>query len=329
MESDADSRPLLSIVIPCYNEAAVLATTWIRLRDVLNSLSIGSEVLFVNDGSTDGTGEILETLAAGDERVAVLTLSRNFGHQAALTAGLDAAWGDAVVLLDADLQDPPELIPRFLEAWREGGEVICGVRSRRHGEHPLRLWLTNTAYWLLAAGSREQLSQDSGDFCLLDGRVVEVLRTMRERDRYLRGLVRWLGFRVVEIPYERQPRVAGVSHYGWWKLLQLAADGWFSFCGNPLRCAFGVAGILTVLGGLLASGLIPVLPTEQRGLGAMICLIGGLTFLGMGWQGEYLSRIYLQDKGRPLYVVRQTSRGPCARACRPREESDAILARAR
>lgn len=307
MECRSEARPLLSIVLPCFNEVAVLPQLWARLSVVADDLPADCEFLFVDDGSTDGTRERLEALSAEDPRVKLLAFSRNFGHQAALTAGLDYAHGDAVVMMDADLQDPPELLPEFLNEWTNGADVVTSCRTRRHGEHPIRLWVTRWAYRLLQAGSQISLTPEAGDFRLLDRQVVEALHNLREPDRYLRGMICWLGFREVQLTYERPARAAGQSHYGWRQLFSLAVNGWFSFCGNPLRFLFYLGIALMLFSGLLMTGMLPVFPIDQRSLAALMCGLAGMLFFSVAWQGEYLHRIYLQDKRRPLYVLRRQS----------------------
>ena len=309
---------LVSVVIRCFNEIAVLRQTHERLHSVAGGLT-GCEVefLYVDDGSTDGTAELLAELADGDRRVRVLTLSRNFGHQAALTAGLDHARGAAVVTIDADLQDPPEVIPEMVQRWRDGDEVVLGRRLSRRGETWLRLAVTGLFYRLLSGLSEQPVPRNVADFRLLDRRVVEELCQLRERDRYLRGLVAWLGFRVGEVTYVRDARAAGRSKYSVAKLVGLAASGFVSCCLArtmwlwlpmlPLALLSLGAGaclifapITRVSYALLASAfLAPVLGLALLLL-AVSAVAGAASLM-------LLARLYDQARGRPLYVLRNPS----------------------
>ena len=269
------------------------------------------EVLYIDDGSRDGTFALLQGFQAAEPRVRVLALSRNFGHQVAVSAGLEHAAGHAVVVMDADLQDPPEVIPRMLELWRDGVDVAYGMRRKRHGESVFKRWSAGLFYRLMATLSDTSISLDTGDFCLMDRRVVNAFLAMPERDRFIRGMVAWTGFRQEPVMYERQARVAGETSYTMKKMVSLAICGIFSFSIVPLRVATWV--------GLMASGLSLVgivyalvvrLFTEEWVRGWALLLIG-VMFLGgvqltvLGIFGEYLGRIYREVKGRPLYLVRE------------------------
>ncbi|HEX2268953.1 MAG TPA: glycosyltransferase family 2 protein, partial [Pyrinomonadaceae bacterium] len=229
---------MLSVIVPCYNEEAVLRATHERLTTVLAGMSmLDYELIFVNDGSHDDTQLILTQLQLVDPHVRVLLLSRNFGHQIAVTAGIEAASGDAVVIIDADLQDPPEVIPQMVQLWREGNDVVYGLRIDRHGESKFKLWTAKIFYRLINRLSETKMPFDTGDFRLIDRRVVEVINAMPERARFLRGMVSWAGFRQISLPYERAARHAGTSKYPLTKMIHFAMDGIISFSLVPLKLA--------------------------------------------------------------------------------------------
>lgn len=302
--------PLVSFVVPCFNEEEVIGETHRRLAAVADAVrDYRFEFLFVNDGSRDHTLDLLRGMAAIDARVRVLAFSRNFGHQLALTAGIDEAHGDAVVLLDADLQDPPEIVPQMLAAWRQGWQVVYGVRATREGERRFKLVTAHLFYRLLNFLSDTQIPLDAGDFRLLDRVVVDALKTMPERDRFMRGMVSWVGFRQLALPYRRAARFAGETKYPLRKMLRFAGDGIISFSVRPLRLAMNV-GLLCAL--LACAGIIWAfamrLATHNWVPGwtatiMAILFLGGVQLVCIGILGEYLGRIYMQVKGRPLYVV--------------------------
>lgn len=305
----------LSVVVPLYNEEENLPELLSRLSAVLDDLEGGPhEILFVDDGSSDGTPELLEGAAARDPRVRALVLSRNFGHQTALTAGLDHAVGDAVVIMDGDLQDAPETIPRFVDRHREGYDVVYARRERRKEPWWLRLSYF-LFYRLLSAMSRVTLPLDAGDFSLLSRRVVDEIRGMPERHRYIRGLRTWAGFEQAGIPVERSARGAGESKYGASALFALAFDGIFSFSVVPLRAAILVGGtaiLLTLLYAVYAVYARLVLARSPQGFTALIVVItfvSGVHLFFLGVIGEYVGRIYEETKGRPHYVVDELVEG--------------------
>jgi dolichol-phosphate mannosyltransferase len=302
---------LLSVIIPCYNEEAVLRTTHERLSSVLKEMNVDYELIFINDGSRDRTQEILAELQLFDPRIRVMLLSRNFGHQIAVTAGLEEAAGAAVVIIDADLQDPPEVIPQMVQLWREGNEVVYGMRDEREGESRFKLWTAKIFYRLINRLSETKMPLDAGDFRLLDRRVVEVINAMPERARFLRGMVSWAGFRQIPLHYSRAPRHAGDSKYPLTKMIHFAMDGIISFSLVPLKIAIwtgflaiwiAVAGIIVAIGDwLLASNL-------TRGWASLfvaVLFMGGVQLVSLGILGEYLGRIYTEVKRRPLYVVQE------------------------
>lgn len=312
-------RALVSFVVPCFNEEEVIGETHRRLAAVADAArDYRFEFLFVNDGSRDRTLELLRELTAIDARVRVLAFSRNFGHQLALTAGIDEARGDAVVLLDADLQDPPEVVPQMLAAWQQGWQVVYGVRATREGERRFKLVTAHLFYRLLNFLSDTPIPLDAGDFRLLDRVVVDALKTMPERDRFMRGMVSWVGFRQLALPYQRAARFAGETKYPLRKMLRFAGDGIISFSVRPLRLAMNVGllcALLACVGIVWAFAMRLATHNWVPGWTATIMVIlflGGVQLVCIGILGEYLGRIYMQVKGRPLYVVGQRFGGESA-----------------
>jgi glycosyltransferase involved in cell wall biosynthesis len=298
---------LLSVVAPVFDEEALVEAFHARVCTALGGIPF--ELVLVDDGSSDRTPELLAELAAHDPRVRVIQLSRNFGHQTALTAGLDHARGDAVAMLDADLQDPPELIPEMLEHWRRGTDVVYAVRRRRDGETRFKLTTARWFYKLFSAIGDVALEPDSGDFRLLDRAPLDALLSMRERNRFLRGMTVWVGYTQTAVPYERDARRAGETKYTLRKMLSFSLDAISSFSHRPLQLA-------TLIGFLcagLAFVLIPVVIALRiagsylPGFGTItiaVLLLGGIQLMAIGMIGEYVGRIYDEVKGRPLYLVR-------------------------
>ncbi len=301
---------LISVVVPCYNEEAVLPETHRRLVSALEGIAgVRFEIVYADDGSQDATPDLLRALQAADPRVRIVRLSRNFGHQLAVSAGLEHAAGDAVVVIDADLQDPPEVISEFVARWHEGFQVVYGQRTDRPGETPFKLWTAKTFYRLINSVSQIKIPPDVGDFRLLDRRVVEVLLAMPERDRFLRGMVSWIGFRQAAVGYAREPRHAGASKYPLARMLRFAADGVLSFSVTPLRLAIwlGFAAILAAFAGIVYA-LVVRLYTQDwvRGWASIftaVLFLGGVQLVTLGIVGEYVGRIYAEVKRRPLYVI--------------------------
>ena len=303
---------LLSIVVPCYNEDAVLCELHRRVVAVCEQIDNTSfEIIFADDGSDDRTPAILRQLQASDSRVRVVSLARNFGHQIAVTAGLEHAGGDAVVIIDADLQDPPEVVPEMIERWRNGYQVVYGLRARRAGETTFKRWTAKAFYWLINKLSEIEIPLDVGDFRLLDRKVVDVLLAMPERDRFLRGMVSWIGFKQVAVIYDRAPRRAGQSKYPLMKMLRFALDSVISFSFVPLRLAIwvGFGAIAASFAGIVYALVIRLYTTDWvRGWASIftaVLFLGGVQLITLGIVGEYVGRIYAEVKLRPLYVVRE------------------------
>lgn len=303
---------LISVIIPCFNEEPVIRATHERLTSVLEGMSgFDYELIFVNDGSRDRTQHILAELQLFDSHTRVLLLSRNFGHQIAVTAGLEAAAGDAVVIIDADLQDPPELIPQMVQLWRDGNEVVYGIRIEREGESRFKLWTAKVFYRLINRLSETKMPLDTGDFRLLDRKVVEVIKAMPERARFLRGMVSWTGFRQIPLPYDRAPRQAGDSKYPLRKMIHFAMDGIISFSLAPLKLAIwtGFFAIWVAVAGIVVAILDRLFERDlTRGWASLfvaVLFMGGVQLVSLGILGEYLGRIYTEVKRRPLYVVHE------------------------
>lgn len=313
-DSSDDSRlgrPLISVVVPCYNEEAVIGLTHSRLSGVLRALPVAHEILFVNDGSRDRTLALLKGIQAHDAQVRVVGFSRNFGHQIAVTAGIDHARGDAIVIIDADLQDPPELIGEMVAKWQEGFDVVYGTRTERVGESVFKVATARWFYRLLNNLSDTPIPLDTGDFRLIDRAVADAMREMPEHDRFLRGMVAWLGFRQYAMPYRRDARVAGETKYPLRKMIAFAADGILSFSISPLRAAvwLGLATAAIALCGI-AYDVFTRLFTHGwvsgwASLLFAILLMGGVQLVMLGVVGEYVGRIYREGKRRPLYLVRE------------------------
>jgi len=302
---------VLSIVVPCYNEEAVIAEFHRRVVAALAAIELDLEIIYTDDGSLDQTANILRELQQEDRRVRVVSLSRNFGHQLAVTAGLEHARGDAVVIIDADLQDPPEVIPEMIQRWRDGYQVVYGLRVKRAGETTFKRWSAKLFYRLLNRLSEIEIPPDVGDFRLLDRQVVDVLLAMPERDRFLRGMISWVGFRQVAVIYDREPRRAGTSKYPLVKMLGFALDSVISFSFAPLRLAIwvGFGAIAASFAGIIYALVIRLYTTEWvRGWASIftaILFLGGIQLITLGIVGEYVGRIYAEVKMRPLYVVRE------------------------
>lgn len=298
---------LLSLVIPVFNEAQTLNLLLSRVREVLRE--VDWEIIFVNDGSTDGSLDLLHRTAISDHRVKVLSFSRNFGHQAAITAGLDFADGNAVVVMDADLQDPPELLPQMLDLMKQGYDVVSPQRIARQGETLFKRWTASLFYRLMAQMADRRLAADVGDFRLFSRRAVLAIRSFREHHRFMRGLVAWLGLREATLPFERHARAAGETKYPLLKMLRFAWTAVSSFSALPLRLSVA-AGALLSCGGFaylfyvlyLAFCTTRLIP-GWASIVVLQCIFSGMILLALGIIGDYVARNYEESKGRPLYVV--------------------------
>ena len=307
------TAPELSVVVPIFNEQAVLPELETRMFAMLESACPDHEVVFVDDGSADESPAMLLAIAARHERARVLRFSRNFGHQAAVTAGIEHARGRAVVVIDADLQDPPEVIPELVAKWREGFDVVSAVRTERPGESAVRLFAIKVFYRVLKRIATVDMTPDVGDFRLLDRRVADALNKLPERNRYVRGLIRWLGFRHAEVRYKRAERFAGETKYPYAKLIRLALDGVTSFSTLPLRLVtylgFAVFGLslLLVLYAMLGRVFGGQTPAGWTSVFVAVAFLSGVQLVALGILGAYVSRIFEEVKGRPLYVIASDS----------------------
>jgi len=306
----AAPTPRLTVVVPVFNEEENLPVLHARLIAVLPALG-SYEVLFVDDGSHDRSAEVILDLQRTDPAVKLLRLSRNFGHQAAITAGIAAARGDAVILMDCDLQDPPEVLPRLVAHWEAGYEVVYAVRQTRD-EGFFKRSTAAVFYRMLRSVSQVEIPVDAGDFCLIDRKVADVIRHLPEKNRYLRGLRSWAGFRQVGVPYDRPSRHAGEAKYTTRKMLKLALDGVMSFTSLPLKLASymgfftAAAGIAYLALAVFARLTTGSLPDGWTSLVAIILILGGAQLIVTGFLGAYIARIYDETKGRPMYVVAET-----------------------
>ena len=303
---------VLSIVVPCFNEEDCLSATIARLNALCAELRpLEVELIFVDDGSQDHTREILKGYAAEDPRIRIIGFARNFGHQLAVTAGIDAARGDAIVLIDADLQDPPEVIPKMVARWREGFDVVYGRRIERVGESTFKLASARIFYRLLNRLSDVPIPLDTGDFRLISRQVADTLKAMPERDRFVRGMVSWVGFKQTELSYQRAARFAGTSKYPLRKMVRFATDGILSFSTKPLQMAVALGMLsasVALLGIIYALTLRIFTDLWVEGWTALfiaVMFIGGAQLLCIGILGEYIGRIYSEVKKRPLYVVQE------------------------
>jgi len=294
-----------------FNEGPVVDIFYERTSKILEGLGLPWEIVAVNDGSRDDTLERMVALHRKDPRFLVIDLSRNFGKEVALTAGLDFARGDAVVPIDADLQDPPELIPTLVARWREGHEVVIATRTVREGETWVKRATANAFYRTIGGLSRTEIPRDTGDFRLLSRKALDAVRTLRERRRFMKGLFSWIGFKTVAVPYAREARVAGGTKWNYWKLWNFAIEGITSFSIAPLQVASYFGALVAVLAFLYGSWMIfqtLAFGNDVKGYPSLIVIVlflGGVQLLTLGVLGEYVGRIYDESKGRPLYFVRE------------------------
>jgi polyisoprenyl-phosphate glycosyltransferase len=304
-------KPVYSIIAPIYNELENLPVLYARLKDVLDTTAESWELVLVDDGSTDGSTDLIREMAAQDSRIRPVIFARNFGHQIAVTAGLDYARGQAVTIIDADLQDPPEVILELIARWKEGYEVVYAVRSERQGEGWFKLFTAKLFYRMIYRITDVNIPMDSGDFRLLDRKVVEVMNSMREKHRFLRGMSVWVGFKQIGVNYRRAARFAGSTKYPFKKMLRLALNAITSFSYFPLQVATYL-GFLSAGFSLIAIPIVIIerLAGQQELVGQATTLIavlflGGVQLISLGILGEYIGRLYDEAKGRPLYIVRE------------------------
>jgi polyisoprenyl-phosphate glycosyltransferase len=308
-QTEGSDALLYSIVIPVYNEAEVLPALYERLTRVLEGLLEPYEIIFVNDGSRDESPLLLRDFQARDRRVKFLSLSRNFGHQIAITAGLDYSSGQAAVVMDADLQDPPEVIPQLIEQWRKGYDLVFAVRAERHGDGLFKRATAAVFYRLFRRMSAMEIPLDAGDFRLMSRRAVEALQSIRERNRFIRGLAGWIGFRQTSVTFVRDVRRAGETKYPLSKMLQFALNGLISFSLIPLQLASYLGFLISSFGFFYIVYAIGLkLFTDRVVLGwtsvmVAVLFLGGVQLISLGIIGEYIGRIYEEVKQRPLYVV--------------------------
>ena len=309
-------KPVLSVVVPVYNEEEVLAESYRRLTAAVSAIGEPYELIFVNDGSRDKTSALLSALCENDAHVRVLDFSRNFGHQPAITAGMDYARGEAIVVIDADLQDPPEVIAEMFAKWREGYEVVYGKRLKRDGESLFKKLSAKIYYRLLYSMTNVDMPVDTGDFRLIDRKVCDAMKSLGERNRYVRGLVSWVGFKQTAVEFNRDKRFAGETKYPLKRMIKLAMDGIMSFSYKPLKLASGIGVTLSLCSFVYLVVIIcQKLFTDTTVQGwasttAILVFTQGIVLMMLGIIGEYLGRIFDEIKGRPIYIVREAKGFP-------------------
>ncbi len=303
------AHPLISIVAPCYNEAESVALFVDSIKQVVADGDYACELVFVDDGSTDGTGEKLLALADSHPEIRFVAFSRNFGKEAALTAGLDYARGDAVIVMDVDLQDPPELIEAFIAKWRDGFDVVYGSRVDRTSDAYAKRFTAEGFYRLFNKISGVKIPENTGDYRLMDRRVVETIKSLPERSRFMKGLFAWVGFKSIGVPYARPERAAGESKFNFWRLWNFALDGFVSFSTVPLRMWSYLGGIVAFLSFLYATAIILrtlITGSDVPGYASLLVFIlffGSIQIISVGVLGEYISRLFTEVKRRPIYIV--------------------------
>ncbi|MCB1682317.1 MAG: glycosyltransferase family 2 protein [Alphaproteobacteria bacterium] len=306
------SKELISIVIPCYNEQEVIRTCHTKVVEAIENLPYGFEIIYINDGSRDKTLEILREINAEDKRARILNLSRNFGKEAAMTAGIDACKGEALIILDADLQDPPVLIPKMIKIWKEQDvDVVYGQRVEREGETWLKKATASAFYRVINHISAVSIPRNTGDFRLMNRRAIEALKKLREHHRFMKGLFAWIGYKQAALQYNREPRAAGTTKWNYWKLSNFAMEGITSFSIVPLRIATLVGFLISLLA--FGYGTFILLKTLFFGrdlpgyasLMVMITFLSGIQLLTIGILGEYIGRIFGETKNRPLYFIEE------------------------
>ncbi len=303
---------LISIIIPCYNEEEVIQICHDSVCKALDTINYDFEIIYINDGSKDKTYDILKDINKRDNRARILNLSRNFGKEAAMTAGIDASKGDAIIVLDADLQDPPDLIPKLLEIWKqEGADVVYGQRDEREGETWFKKSTANMFYRIINYISDVEIPRNTGDFRLMNRRSVEALKKLKEHHRFMKGLFAWVGYKQVAMTYNRAPRAAGTTKWNYWKLSNFAMEGITSFSIAPLRiatfCGFMISFLAFIYGAyiFLKTLMFGVDMPGYASLMVMITFLSGIQLLTIGILGEYIGRIFGETKQRPLYFIEE------------------------
>ncbi|MBT2576325.1 glycosyltransferase family 2 protein [Bacillus sp. ISL-8] len=321
---------LISVVVPMYFEEEVAQECYNRLKSVMLQNNINYEFVFVNDGSTDRTMEILSEIAANDYRTKIVNFARNFGHQVAVTAGIAAAKGDAIVIIDADLQDPPEVIPELIAKWEEGYEVVYAKRKQRKGETWFKILTAKYFYKFLNYMSDIDIPKDTGDFRIIDRKVADVFNQMTERNRFIRGMMSWVGFRQAYVEYERDERFAGETKYPLKKMIKFASDGIIAFSTKPLRIvmSLGLLSVLISIAVLLYTITVKIIGNDtQTGWASIMVAItffSGIQLLGLGIVGQYIARIYDESKNRPIYIVKETINVDQENTSQQKEKANAI-----
>ncbi|AKG37317.1 glycosyltransferase family 2 protein [Paenibacillus durus] len=304
-----------SVIIPMYNEEEVIQETYQRIKKVMGTTGEPYELIFVNDGSVDSCAQMIEEYSCWDESVKLIDLSRNFGHQVAITAGMDYALGDAIIIIDADLQDPPELILQMIEEWKSGYEVVYAKRVKRNGESLFKKWTASLFYRVLAYSTDINIPVDTGDFRLIDRKVCNEIKRLPEKNRFVRGLVSWVGFRQKAIEYVRDERLAGETKYPLKRMVKLSLDGITSFSYKPLKLAGYLGALLSASGFLYLLYVLYLAIFTDSAVKGWASVIGitltfnGFVLLMLGIMGEYIGRIYDESKGRPLYIVQEVYQG--------------------
>ena len=310
--SNMKNQMLLTIIVPCFNEEEVIEETFKRLLKVASEVkNLDTEIIFVDDGSQDSTPLLLKKFAENNPIIKSIILARNFGHQIAVSAGIDSSKGDAVIIIDADLQDPPEVIHKMIQKWEEGFDVVYGRRIERKGESIFKKLTAKVFYRILNLLSDVYIPLDTGDFRLISKKVVNCLKKMPERDRFLRGMISWVGFNQTEVPYQREERFAGKSKYPLRKMLRFAMDGILSFSTKPLQFSIAIGmfsaflSLLVIIYALFVRFFTNVWVEGWTAIMIAVLFIGGIQLLSVGILGNYIGRIYNESKNRPLYFVRQ------------------------
>ncbi|MDR3239883.1 MAG: glycosyltransferase family 2 protein [Clostridiales bacterium] len=304
--------PIFSVIIPAFNEEEVITESYKRLTQVMSGVGESYELIFVDDGSRDKTASILAEICQKDKSVKCIRFSRNFGHMPAITAGMDYARGEAVLVIDADLQDPPELFPEMIAKWREGFDVVYGQRKERQGETAFKKWTAAMYYRFLRSMTQVEIPVDTGEFRLISRKVCDAMRRLPEKNRYIRGLVSWVGFRQTAVGYVREKRFAGQTKYPLTKMFKFAMDGITAFSYKPLKWAAVLGGVISLLSFLyLAFAFCRWIFTSAAapGWGGVVLFFQGIVLMAIGLMGEYIGRVFEESKDRPIYIVQEVLNG--------------------